>query len=201
MISSLSRRYKFSAPFFKTEHPITNLAFAESLHPRNDLIIYATTESTVRSFRLIQTPLPLSPMSTAVAMAATVTSTLTSLRDRRLPIGQHHQPPAQFNITELETNIGCAPGCAVLAKSEFDNEQQFVVANPTGVFSYVGEDKRLALAIEGEKLAVHWWFNYLITVTKENRRAPISSKGIQTNLPSLSNNRPASTVLNQLTAK
>lgn len=122
-------------------------------------------------------------------MAATVSSTLTStLRDRRLQIAQHHQQSStQFQITELETNIGCTAGCAVLTQSELDGEQQFVVANSTGVFSYVGEDKRLALAIEGDKLAVHWWFNYLITVTKQNRRTAI--------------NRPQSDILKHLTAK
>jgi hypothetical protein len=182
------KRYKFSIPFYQAEHPITNLAFAETIKPRNDLTIYATTESTVRSFRLIQTPPSSTAISTAAAMAATVSSTLTStLRDRRLQIGQHHQQSsAQFQITELETNIGCTAGCAVLTQSELDGEQQFVVANSTGVFSYVGEDKRLALAIEGDKLAVHWWFNYLITVTKQNRRTAI--------------NRPQSDILKHLTA-
>lgn len=135
-------------------------------------------------------------------MAATVSSTFTStLRDARLQLGRHNQQsPAQFNITELEVNIGCAAGCAVLAQSELDGEQQFVVANSTGVFSYVGEDKRLALAFEGEKLAVHWWFNYLITVTKENRRTPTSATGIKSTLPPMSN-RPQSNILSQLTAK
>jgi hypothetical protein len=193
-----SRRYKFSIPFYNADRPITNLAFAEATKPRNDLIIYATTESTVHSFHLIQTPPPSSNISAAAAVAASVTSTL---RDRRpFQLTQHHQQaPAQFQITELEVQMGCTPGCAVLTQSEIDGEQQFVIANSTGVFSYVGDDKRLALGIEGDKLAVHWWFNYLITVTKENRKAPLMSSSITSSLPAM--NRPQSNILSQLTAK
>lgn len=137
-------------------------------------------------------------MSAAAAVAASVTSTL---RDRRpFQLNQHHQqPPAQFQITELEVQIGCTPGCAVLTQSEIDGEHQFVIANSTGVFSYVGDDKRLALGIEGDKLAVHWWFNYLITVTKENRKPTLMSSSITSSLPAM--NRPQSNILSQLTAK
>jgi hypothetical protein len=151
---------------------------------------------------LIQTAPSSTTISTAAAVAASVSSTLTStLRDRRpFQIAQHNQQSlARFNITELETTIGCAAGCAVLTQSELDGEQQFVIANSTGVFSYVGDDKRLALGIEGDKLAVHWWFNYLITITKENRRAPMSSAGISSNLTQMT--RPQSNILTQLTAK
>ena len=131
-------------------------------------------------------------------MSSTLTSTL---RDRRpFHLAHHQQQTAQFNISNLETQIGCNPGCAVLAQSEFDGEQQFVIANTTGIFSYVGDDKRLALAIEGDKLAVHWWFNYLITVTKENRKSSLISSS--TTLPNTTNNpKPVSNILTQLTAK
>ncbi len=194
-----SRRYKFTVPFYQADRPITNLAFSEGTKPRSDLIIYATTESTVRSFRLIQTP-PSANISTAAAVAASVTSTL---RDRRpFQLTQHHQQPAtQFNITELELDIGCTHGCAVLTQSELDGEQQFVIANSTGVFSYVGDDKRLALGIEGDKLAVHWWFNYLITVTKENRKTPLISTGISSASNLMAMNKPQSNILSQLTAQ
>lgn len=135
-------------------------------------------------------------------MAATVSSTITStLRDRRpFHLGQsHQQPSANFVITELESRIGCSPHCAVLAHSDIDAEQQFVIANSTGIFSYVNDDKRLGLGIEGEKLAVHWWFNYLITVSKDTRRTPLSSSAITSSLPT--SHKPQSTILNQLTAK
>lgn len=162
-----------------------------------------TTESTVHSFRLIQNaPASNAAISTAAAVAATVSSTITStLRDRRpFQLGQsHQQPAANFMITELESRIGCSPRCAVLAQSDIDSEQQFVIANSTGIFSYVNDDKRLGLGIEGEKLAVHWWFNYLITVSKENRRTPVTSSAISSSLATL--HKPQSTILNQLTAK
>ena len=198
------RRYKFSSSFYQADHPITNLAFAEVLKPRNDLILYATTESSVLSFRLIQTTPSTATASTAAAVAASVSSSL--IRDRR-PFHltqRHQQQAAQFNITNLETQIGCSPGCAVLAQSEFDSEQQFVIANSTGVFSYVGDDKRLALGIEGEKLGIHWWFNYLITITKENRRPPLitSTTTTTTITASVTNTiKPQSNILSQLTAK
>jgi hypothetical protein len=166
------------------------------------LILYATTESTVLSFRLIPTP-PTAGLATAVAVAASVSSTLTStLRDRRtFHLTQHHQQQtAQFNITNLETQMGCNPGCAVLTQSEMDGEQQFVIANDTGIFSYVGDDKRLALGIEGAKLAVHWWFNYLITVTKENRKSALIPS-TTTSANSTNINKPQSNILSQLTAK
>ena len=170
--------------------------------PRNDLVIYVTTESTVHSFRLIPNAPSNAAMSAAAAVAATVSSTITStLRDRRpFQIGQsHQQPSANFAITELESRIGCAPHCAVLTQSEINGEQQFVIGNSTGVFSYVSDDKRLGLGIEGEKLAVHWWFNYLITVSKESRRTPLSPSNVTSTLPTL--HKPQSTILNQLTAK
>ncbi|UJR32086.1 hypothetical protein I4U23_019554 [Adineta vaga] len=184
------KRYKFSPPFYQAESPITSLAFAEENKQFSDLILYATTESTVVSFRLVQTTPPVG-ISAAVAVANSVSSTLTStLRDRRpFHITAHQQPVAQFKTTNLETSIGCAPGCAVLAQSELDDEQQFVIANSLGVFSYVRDDKRLGLAIEGEKSAVHWWFNYLITVTKGN------SKSVSMNKTKLQSN-----ILSQLTA-
>ncbi|CAF1519724.1 unnamed protein product [Rotaria sp. Silwood1] len=192
------KRYKFLPPFYTAERPITNLAFSEGVKPHNDLILYATTESSVLSFRLIKT-ISTTSISTAAAVAASVSSSLTStLRDRRpFNLTQHHQQqPAQFNIAMLETHIGCNPGCAVLAQSEFDGEQQFVIANSTGVFSYVGDDKRLGLGIEGEKLAVHWWFNYLITVTKENRKTPLVTSTTTTSATT----KPQSNILSQLTA-
>ncbi len=193
------RRYKFSPPFYQAERPITNLAFAEGTKPYGDLILYATTETNVLSFRLIQTT---QPVGIASAVAASVSSSLTStLRDRRpFHLTHHQQPSAQFNITILETHIGCNPGCAVLTQSELDGEQQFVIANSTGVFSYVGDDKRLGLGIEGEKLAVHWWFNYLITVTKENKK-PALIASTTTSSNTTNNMRPESTILTQLTAK
>ncbi|CAF4695398.1 unnamed protein product, partial [Rotaria sp. Silwood2] len=188
-------RYKFLPPFYQAERPVTNLAFAEGIKPHNDVILYATTESTVLSFRLIQTTS--SSISTAAAVAASVSSSITStLRDRRpFHLTQHHQPQqAQFNIAILETQIGCKPGCAVLAQSEFDGEQQFVIANSTGVFSYVGDDKRLGLGIDGEKLSVHWWFNYLITVTKENQKTSLVTS------TTTDTTKPQSNILSQLTA-
>ncbi len=195
------RRYKFSGPFYQADNKITNLAFAERIKPRNDLIIYATTESSVRSFHLIETPPPSAAISAVAAVATTVSSTITStLRDRRpFHIGQHQQSIAHFTITDLEIGIGCTPGCAVLTQSELDGEQQFVIANSTGVFSYVGDDKRLALGIEGDKLAVHWWFNYLIIVTKENRKTPQNSSSISSNLSML--HKQQSNILTKLTAK
>jgi len=96
--------------------------------------------------------------------------------------------------------MGCAPGCAVLTQSELDGEQQFVIANSTGIFSYVGDDKRLALGIEGDKLIVQWWFNYLITVTKENRKQPVRSSAITSpNLTTI--HKTPSNILSQLIAK
>lgn len=142
-----------------------------------------------------------SNISTAAAVAATVSSTLTStLRDRRpFHIPQNQQPIPHFNIAVLETNIGCNPGCAVLAQSDIDSEQQFVIANATGVFSYVGDDKRLGLGIEGEKLSIHWWYNYLITVTKENRKPSLAIS--TTTTASSTTTKPQSNILSQLTAK
>ena len=96
--------------------------------------------------------------------------------------------------------MGCNPKCAVLAQSELDGEQQFVIANDTGIFSYVGDDKRLALGIEGAKLAVHWWFNYLITITKDNRK-PSLIASLTTSPNSTANSKPQSNILSQLTAK
>ncbi|CAF1214156.1 unnamed protein product [Adineta ricciae] len=172
------KRYKFSPPFYQAESPITNLAFSEGTKPFGSLTLYATTESTVISCRLVQTPHTNVGISAAVAVATSVSSSLTStLRDRRpFHITSHQQPSAQFTVTNLETQMGCTPGCAILTQSELDGEQQFVIANSSGVFSYVGEDKRLGLAIEGEKSTVHWWFNYLITVTKENPKSSSTSK-------------------------
>lgn len=157
-------------------------------------MIYATTESTVLSFRLIQS----TTTTTHVSSAGNITSSTLgfALRDYRPFQSNQQHAVAQFNITELELSIGCTPGCAVLTQSELDGEQQFVIANSTGVFSYVGEDKRLALGIEGEKLAVHWWFNYLITVTNENRKTPVISSST---LPTMK--KPSSDILDQLTAK
>jgi len=197
---SLFRRYKFAAPFFQAKQPITNLALVEGIKPRNHLIIYATTETSVRSFRLIQTPQTTTNTITTAA-AAVGGSVISTLRDRRpFQLTAHHQlPPASFEITDLEIDIGCSTGCAVLTQSEFDGEQQFVIANSTGVLSYVGEDKRLGLPIEGEKLTIHWWFNYLITVTKESKKTPMMSTGISSSLHSLQRTQP--TILNQLTAK
>ncbi|CAF1177545.1 unnamed protein product [Adineta steineri] len=191
------KRYKFTTPFYQAEKPITNLALVEGTKPHGGLIVYATTETNVLSFRLIPTA-PTAGISTAVAVAASVSSTLTStLRDRRpFHLTHHQQPPAQFNITILETHIGCSPRCAVLAQSDLDGELQFVIANSTGVFSYVGEDKRVGLAIEGEKLTIHWWFNYLIVVTKENRKA-ITTTSTTTNP---TNTQQQSAILLQLAA-
>jgi membrane carboxypeptidase/penicillin-binding protein len=108
-------------------------------------------------------------------------------------------------VAILESRIGCTAGCAVLAPPELDGEQQFVIANSTGVFSYVGDDKRLGLGIEGDKLAVHWWFNYLITVTKENRKttllAPNTTSSTASSLSNTATNKPQSNILSQLTAK
>jgi hypothetical protein len=101
---------------------------------------------------------------------------------RRFLFGQQQQP-MRFDITDLDTHNGCTPGCAVLTQSELDGEQQFVIANSTGIFSYVGDDKRLALGIEGDKLAIYWWFNYLITVTKETKKTPIITSTIPTPNP------------------
>ena len=178
-----------SLPFFTANEAITNLAFAEGTKSKNDILLYATTELTVRSFRLI------SPIN----------SITSSLRERKhFHLSTHQNPtsnnqPAQFDIAELESRMGCAPGCAVLATSELDGERQFLIANSTGVFSYVGDDRRLALAIEGEKLAIHWWFNYLITVSKESRRAVLSTP--MNAGPSTGVIRPPSNIISQLSAK
>ena len=201
--SFFRRRFKFSPPFYQAERPITNLAFAEGTRPKGDLLLYATTDSTVLSFRSIPAPTGIS----ATGLSSALTSTL---RDRRpfqstanQPAQQQH--PTQFTVAILEPRIGCTPGCAVLAPPELDGEQQFVIANSTGVFSYVGDDKRLGLGIEGDKLAVHWWFNYLITVTKENRKTtllvPSTTTGSASSLSSASANKPQSNILSQLTAK
>ncbi|CAM4872645.1 unnamed protein product [Rotaria socialis] len=187
------KRYKFTPPFYQAKLFITNLVFAEGGKPKNDLILYATTTSDVLSFRLIQ----------AAPVVASMSSTLTStIRDRRPFHLSHQQPIAQFSDVVLETDIGCRPGCAVLAQSDKDGEQQFVIANSTGVFSYVGDDKRLGLGIENEKSAIYWWFNYLIIITKEDRKqssiAPSSSSF--TRAGSATTVKPQSTILSQLTA-
>lgn len=188
-------------PFYRDNGPITNLAFAETIKPQNELILYSTTEKTVLSFRLIQSTTPTYSMSTAAAVAASVSSTLTStLRDRRPFHSTQHQQhqSAQFQVVTLEPNIGCSPGCAVLSQSEVDGEQQFVIANSTGVFSYCKDDKRLGLVIEGEKLAIYWWFNYLIVVTKENRKSPLITTSTTA---SATTTAPQSSILSQITAQ
>jgi hypothetical protein len=205
------RRFKFSPPFFQDEHAITNLALAEGAKPHVDLIVYATTESTVRSFRLLPTTPQASSqssmgLSSAAALAVSVSTSLTStLRDRRpFQSSAQQQQIAQFNIYELEQRMGCSPGCAVLKPPELDDERQFVIVNSTGVFSYVGDDRRLALAIDGEKLSVHWWFNYLITVSKETRKVNLLAPSITTTVNSSSTtniNKPQSNILSQLTAR
>jgi hypothetical protein len=58
----------------------------------------------------------------------------------------------------------------------------------------------LALAIEGDKLAVHWWFNYLITVTKENRKPPLMSSAIKSDTLTPIR-KPQSNILTQLTQR
>ena len=206
------RRFKFAPPFYQAERPITNLAFAEGTKPHGDLLLYATTESSVLSFRSIPVSTGSSSTglsSSAAAVAASVSSTLSStLRDRRPFQSTTHQPQQthsnQFTVAILESRNGCTAGCAVLAP-ELDGEQQFVIANSTGVFSYVGDDKRLGLGIEGDKLAVHWWFNYLITVTKESRKTatllPTTTTGAASSLTNTGANKPQSNILNQLTAK
>ena len=182
---SLFRRYKFAAPFFQAKQPITNLALVEGIKRLCRCIrkSQSTTNTITRADEGISC------------------SVISALRDRRpFQLTAHHQlPPASFEITDLEIDIGCSTGCAVLTQSEFDGEQQFVIANSTGVLSYVGEDKRLGLPIEGEKLTIHWWFNYLITVTKESKKTPMMSTGISSSLHSLQRTQP--TILNQLTAK
>ena len=140
------------------------------------------------------------PTRASTGKSSTITSTLRDRRPFHLP--QHHQQPlAQFNITNLETQIGCNPGCAVLTQSELDGEQQFVIANDTVIFSYVGDDKRLALGIEGVKLGVHWWFNYLITVTKENRKSALIPTTTSSSSNSATIPKPQSNILSQLTAR
>ena len=166
-----------------------------------DLIIYVTTESSVHSFRLIPSAsssslLP-SGLSSAAAVAATVSSTLTmTLRERRpFHLSNSNQSAAtpDFSFTELESDIGCIPGCAVLITDESDGEQQFVISSSQGILFYVGEDRRSCLAIEGEKVAISCWLNYLIVVTKENRKMALS-----TTMPS---NNSSSTIISQLMNK
>lgn len=177
----MKRRFKFAAPFYRLKVPITNLFFVEGKKGLNDICLFATTKNSVHSFKLIRI---ITSSHILPGSGTSVGHLNLSLRDRRsTPSGT-----GEFTVVDLETDFGCEPACATLTTTEFDAEQQLIIANKKGVFSYATDDRRSALAIEGEKLMVSWWFSYLLIVTKEsplNQAPRLTTDSGAMNLPTI----------------
>ncbi|CAD6232599.1 GSCOCG00006969001-RA-CDS [Cotesia congregata] len=85
-----------------------------------------------------------------------------------------------YNITakdkEVKTvldNMGCAPGCSVLAETNQDSH--FMIARNDAVYCYTLDGRGPCYAIEGQKVMLDWFRGYLVIVAKESAGAPSRS--------------------------
>ncbi|RWS10542.1 vacuolar protein sorting-associated protein 11-like protein, partial [Dinothrombium tinctorium] len=124
-----------------SEHAITGLAFKEAIAVQTKSIPLLQQQQQKQSILFVSTTMEV--MSFYI------------FKDREMKI-------------VLEPNFGCDPRCSTLTSDpkQLDNAL-FVIGRKDAIYFYQHDERGPCLAFEGEKLILHWFKSYLVTIGKE----------------------------------
>ncbi|XP_072393967.1 vacuolar protein sorting-associated protein 11 homolog [Diabrotica undecimpunctata] len=90
-----------------------------------------------------------------------------------------------YNVTQKDKeqkyhldNIGCTKKCSVLADSMQENH--FMIGRDDVIYCYTSDGRGPCYAVDGEKVMLEWFRNYLIIISKTTRSANLTTMPTET---------------------